>query len=92
MVIFALQLMKYEGFVPEDDGELSLFDAGVSVGVGIGLSICLCIGIGTCLYKTTARNFKKLLWWSVIAILVLLSNSKNIVNACHVYILCCLYG
>ncbi|KAL0926110.1 hypothetical protein M5K25_004501 [Dendrobium thyrsiflorum] len=71
------QMMKYEGFGSENevdiksdcvevnDGELSLFNAGVGVGVGIGLTICLCIGIGTGLlfrtYKTTARNYKGLL-------------------------------
>ncbi|KAH0467828.1 hypothetical protein IEQ34_002861 [Dendrobium chrysotoxum] len=71
------QLMKYESFASEkdvdiksdyiavNDGELSLFNAGVGVGVGIGLTICLCIGIGTSLllrtYKTITRNYKGLL-------------------------------
>lgn len=52
-------------YMEADDGELSLFNAGVGVGVGIGLSICLCVGIGTSLlfrtYKTTARGFRRLL-------------------------------
>ncbi|XVE69889.1 hypothetical protein DITRI_Ditri10aG0027800 [Diplodiscus trichospermus] len=46
-----------------EDGELSLFNAGVRVGVGIGLGICLGVGIGVGLlvrtYQAATRNFKR---------------------------------
>ncbi|XP_027336039.1 uncharacterized protein At1g01500 [Abrus precatorius] len=48
---------------PDDDGQLSWFNAGVRVGVGIGLGMCVGIGIGVGLlmrsYQTTTRNFRR---------------------------------
>ena len=50
-------------YIDGEDGELSLFNAGVRVGVGIGLGVSLGIGIGVGLlvrtYQATTRNFKR---------------------------------
>ncbi|XXG43455.1 hypothetical protein AAC387_Pa01g3489 [Persea americana] len=52
-----------ESRFPDDDGQLTWFNAGVRVGVGIGLGMCLGIGIGVGLlmhsYQATTRNFKR---------------------------------
>ncbi|URD71834.1 hypothetical protein MUK42_08308 [Musa troglodytarum] len=52
-----------EGWSPEEDGQLSWFNAGVRVGVGIGLGMCVGIGIGVGLlmrsYQATTRSFKR---------------------------------
>ncbi|XP_077233274.1 erythronate-4-phosphate dehydrogenase family protein [Tasmannia lanceolata] len=52
-----------ETMYPDDDGQLSWFNAGVRVGVGIGLGMCLGIGIGVGLlmrsYQATTRTFRR---------------------------------
>ncbi|CAN1181152.1 hypothetical protein LINPERHAP2_LOCUS35197 [Linum perenne] len=50
-------------FVDGEDGELSLFSAGVRVGVGIGLGICggvgICVGLLVRTYQSTTQNLKR---------------------------------
>ncbi|PKA61671.1 Uncharacterized protein AXF42_Ash018652 [Apostasia shenzhenica] len=52
-----------ENWSSEDDGQLSLFNAGVRVGVGIGLGMCVGVGIGVGLlmrsYQTISRSFTR---------------------------------
>ncbi|KAH9311158.1 hypothetical protein KI387_026193 [Taxus chinensis] len=46
-------------YIEEEDGELSWFNAGVSVGVGIGLGMCLAVGVGVGLLVRTYQTATK---------------------------------